>query len=244
MKFFFYNCYKIYAYTIFALTLIPFYPLTVFLVLNRKTKKWSTPVFWFWSILLSMLFAIFVRKNKVQIPKGPLIVIANHTSFLDIFMMYQILPFRNIVFMGKSEILKYPLIKTYFKYLHIPVNRNDKRQAAHSMLQAKAKLEAGWSIIIFPEGGIEDGLAPQMAEFKPGAFVMAKKNKTPILPISLISHYKLLAEPENQKGSSRPGISQVFLHDCILIEEILKYDVTDLSDFCRSKIESKLDQPE
>jgi len=225
----------------FALTLIPFYPITALLVVNKRTRKWSTYVFWFWSHVLSFLFLIFVQKNKAKIPKDPIIVIANHSSYLDIFMMYQILAFRHIVFMGKSEILNYPLIKTYFKFLHIPVDRSDKRKAAQSMLQAKSKLQDGWSIVIFPEGGIEDGLAPKMAEFKPGAFVMAQKNKVGILPISLITHYKLLTEPQNTKGGSRPGFSKVYLHPILNPHEIAEKEIEELTSISYATIASKLE---
>ena len=134
------NCYKGYAYSFFALSLIPFYPITALLVISPKTRKWSTYVFWFWSWMLSFGFLIFVRKNKQAVPSEPFIVIANHTSFLDIFMMYQVLPFKHLVFMGKSEILSYPIIKTYFKYLHIPVDRSNHRKAAQSLIDAGTKL--------------------------------------------------------------------------------------------------------
>lgn len=240
MKIVLYKCYKIYAYAIFALTLIPFYPITVLLIRSKKTKKWSTNVFWIWSNLLSILFFIFVKKNQTKLPKGPAIIVANHTSHLDIFLMYQILPHRHIVFMGKSEILSYPLIKTYFKHLHIPVNRNDKRQAAHAMLLAKSKLQEGWSIVIFPEGGIPDNLAPDLAEFKPGAFVMAQKNQVPIIPISMIDHYKLLSEPQNNQGSALPGISHVHIHPYLDSNEIRELDVEYLMRETRLMIRSKL----
>lgn len=158
---------------------------------------------------------IFVKKNKQKILDEPLIVIANHTSYLDIFMMYQILPMRHLVFMGKSEILKYPLIRTYFKYLHIPVDRSDKRKSAQSMLLAKKKLQEGYSIVIFPEGGIPDNQAPKMASFKLGAFVLAQKNQVPLVPITLKNHYLLLSEPQYFKNSARPGISHVYIHPVI-----------------------------
>jgi 1-acyl-sn-glycerol-3-phosphate acyltransferase len=181
-----------------------------------------------------------VKKNSSKLPDKQVIVIANHTSYLDIFMMYQILPMRHIVFMGKSEILNYPLIRTYFKHLHIPVNRSDKRQAAQSMLMAKRKLQEGWSIIIFPEGGIPDYIAPKMADFKPGAFVMAQKNNVSILALTLQSHYKLLSEPQNIKGSARPGISKVFVHPEISHEALMQHEVEYWMDFNKKLIEEQL----
>jgi len=215
VKIILYNTYKTYTYAVFALTLVVFYPLSALLVISPKTRKWSTAVFLFWSCLLSLLFMIFVNKNKQKILDEPLIVIANHTSYLDIFMMYQILPMRHLVFMGKSEILKYPLIRTYFKYLHIPVDRSDKRKSAQSMLLAKKKLQEGYSIVIFPEGGIPDNQAPKMASFKLGAFVLAQKNQVPLVPITLKNHYLLLSEPQYFKNSARPGISHVYIHPVI-----------------------------
>jgi 1-acyl-sn-glycerol-3-phosphate acyltransferase len=234
------NLYKLYAYTVFILTLFVFYPITALLVISPKTRKWSTAVFLVWSYLLSLLFLIFVSKQGAKPDKNPKIIIANHTSYLDIFLMYQILPMQHIVFMGKSEILNYPLIKTYFKYLHIPVNRSDKRQAAQSILMAKSKLQEGWSIVIFPEGGIPDYIAPEMADFKPGAFVMAQKNQVSILPMSLQTHYKLLSEPQNMKGSARPGLAKVFIHPEISIDELNTKEIEYWMEKTRDLISSKL----
>lgn len=142
--------------------------------------------------------------------------------------------------MGKSEILNYPLIRTYFKHLHIPVNRSDKRQAAQSMLMAKRKLQEGWNIIIFPEGGIPDHIAPKMADFKPGAFVMAQKNKVAILPITLINHFILLSEPQNMQGSARPGIAKVHFHPIISVDELEQKDPEIWMQETRDLIASKL----
>jgi 1-acyl-sn-glycerol-3-phosphate acyltransferase len=142
--------------------------------------------------------------------------------------------------LGKSEILNYPLIKTYFKYLHIPVDRNDKRKAAQSMLMAKRKLQEGWSIVIFPEGGIPDYIAPEMADFKPGAFVMAEKNKVSILPLTLKTHYKLLSEPQNIKGSARQGLDEVYFHPEISTDELNTKEMEYWMEKTRDLISSKL----
>jgi 1-acyl-sn-glycerol-3-phosphate acyltransferase len=234
------NLYKIYVYTVFAVTLIPFYPITAVLIKSERTKKWSTPVFLVWSYLLSFLFLIFVKRNKAKTPNQSAVIIANHTSHLDIFLMYQILPMRNIVFMGKHEILRYPFIRTYFKGLHIPVDRSDKRQSAQSMFLAKRKLDEGWSVVIFPEGGIPDFVAPKMAAFKSGAFVIAQKAKVPIIPISLCNHFELLSEPQNTQGSAHPGFSNVYIHPIISPDVIQQSAIEYLMDSSRDLITSKL----
>lgn len=234
------NSYKIYAFSFFALSLIPFYPITALLVLNPKTRKFSTYIFWCWSWVLSIGFLIFVRKNKQTIPNEPFVVIANHTSFLDVFMMYQVLPFKHLVFMGKSEILSYPLIKTYFKHLHIPVDRGKHRQAALSLVLAGKKLEQGYTIVIFPEGGIFDNPPPKMSPFKPGAFVLAQRSKVDVLPISFQNHYKLLSEPQNFNGGGRPGIARAFLHPLLDKNEISEKHVDELALIAYHLINAKL----
>jgi 1-acyl-sn-glycerol-3-phosphate acyltransferase len=80
--------------------------------------------------------------------------------------MYSIFPKHPFLFLGKDEILTYPIIKTYFKGLNIPVYRKDKRKAAISFIQAKKAVRDGWSIVIFPEGGIPDENKPALIPFK------------------------------------------------------------------------------
>ena len=65
--------------------------------------------------------------ENAELPEGPYVIVSNHTSYLDIFFMHSILPKYPFVFLGKSELLYYPIIRTYFKNLNIPVYRKDKR---------------------------------------------------------------------------------------------------------------------
>ena len=67
------------------------------------------------------IFCFYIVRNvqSAELPDGPYIIVANHTSYLDIFFMYSMLPKHPFVFLGKSEILTYPIIRTYFKNLNI-----------------------------------------------------------------------------------------------------------------------------
>ena len=53
--------------------------------------------------------------SRNPLPEGPYVIVANHTSYLDIFFMYSILPKHPFVFLGKSEILTYPIIAPILK---------------------------------------------------------------------------------------------------------------------------------
>jgi len=163
-------------------------------------------------------YALEVKDSSGKI-ETPYILCANHTSYLDIFFMYSILPKNKFLFMGKSEILSYPLLKTFFKNLNIPVYRENRLKAAKSFIQARNEIAKGWSIIIFPEGGIPE-TTPYLMEFKDGAFKLAKSAKVGILPLTFQNNYHLFSDPEDLLGFAHPGLAQVTIHPFITKEKV------------------------
>ncbi len=145
--------------------------------------------------------------------------------------MYSLLPRHRFLFMGKSEILSYPLMKTFFKRLNIPVYRKDRMKSAKSFIQAKNAIKDGWSIVIFPEGGIPDDHLPQMVPFKDGAFKLSKNARIPIVPITFLDHYHMFSDPDQVLGYAHPGISRVYMHDVISVEKQSGMSETELSDY-------------
>ncbi len=179
-------------------------------------------------------------KKKSPLPEAPYIIVANHSSYLDIFLMYSILPEAPFLFLGKGEILSYPIIKTYFKGLNIPVHRKDRAKAARSFIKAKEEVKNGWSLVIFPEGGIPDENNPKMVPFKKGAFRLAKDLKIPIIPITFTNNYQLFSDPTQVLGPARPGLSNVYVHDFISPETYEHMTETELSTYCFDVINSAL----
>ena len=131
--------------------------------------------------------------------------------------------------MGKAEILKYPLMKTLFKHLNIPVHRDSQIKSAKAFITAKKALKEGWSIVIFPEGKIPDDNCPTMIPFRDGAFKLAKSANVPLLPLTFTNNYYLFSDPENIMGPARPGISHVYLHDFIPVEVVKELSEKELS---------------
>lgn len=174
----------------------------------------------------------FIR--KADLPKGPYIIIANHASYLDIFFMYSILPQNRFLFLGKSEILSYPIIGTYFRGLNIPVDRKDRTKAAVSLTKAQKAVKEGWSIVIFPEGTIPDDNCPVMLPFKAGAFKLAKSLSIPIVPLTFTTNFRLFSDPTDLLGPARPGISRVYLHPSIPVDFINDIDERELRNLCHS----------
>jgi len=141
--------------------------------------------------------------------------------------------------MGKSELLSYPIIKTYFKNLNIPVDRSNKVRAGQAFIKAKQALEEGFSLVIFPEGGIPHKNAPELGNFKDGAFLLAEKTGVPLIPIAFLNHHKLFSDPGDFFGSARPGVSRVSVHDPVYVEV---GHVAETRKLCRDLIQSSLDE--
>lgn len=135
------------------------------------------------------------------------IVTPNHTSYLDILLLYVLIPGK-FVFVGKSELLSYPLFNIFFKEFNIAVDRERIKSGHDAMNRSKQALADGYSVVIFPEGTIP-AEAPKVSRFKNGAFKLAMETHTPIVPVIFHDNYHLMEDAGLWKGSARPGKSRI-----------------------------------
>ncbi len=232
---------KCYIGIVFCALALVLYPFFFIVLLSPKGKKSSFRLFVFWSWLMRIFCFYPVKKVSVaQQPNGPYVIVANHSSYLDIFLMHSILPKHPFLFLGKSEILSYPIIRTYFKGLNIPVHRGNKMKSGRSFVLAKRAVEQGWSIVIFPEGTIPDDDCPKMIPFKEGAFKLAKSLNIPIVPVTFTNNYRLFSDPTNILGPAHPGISRVHILPSIGVDEMAELSVKELTELCFNRINAPL----
>lgn len=211
--------YKLYFGLIFVISLCIFYFPIRFFLTKEKRKRKAHRLFVIWSRCVQVaIFIPFKIQQKEKLPDGQIIICANHSSYLDIILLPSLMSHYPFIFIGKHEVLGYPLIKTFFKLLHISVDRSSKIQSARSFVKINRAYKDGWSIAIFPEGGIPDDNRPKMAPFKNGAFKLAMDNKATIVPITFINNYCLLSDPSDILGPARPGNSKVIIHEAITSE--------------------------
>lgn len=232
---------KVYVAIVFAVFAVLFYPFLWVVLLVPSWKKSSFRIFVAWSWMMRVFCLYGIRKVVSNpLPDGPYVIVSNHSSYLDIFLMHSLLPKYPFLFMGKAEILSYPIIRTYFKGLNIPVYRKDRQKAARSFIMAKRAVEQGWSIVIFPEGTIPETGNPKMLPFKQGAFKLARSLNIPIVPITFTNNYHLFSDPENLLGPAHPGISRVYIHPHVSAEHVQSMSVEALTDHCFDVINEPL----
>ncbi|MBT8148743.1 MAG: HAD-IB family hydrolase [Gammaproteobacteria bacterium] len=112
----------------------------------------------------------------------PAIFTFNHQSYLDAVVMARLLRHDFVAFCKQevaSNRLLGPLLR---KHGTIFIDRAGKNQS-NCINQAKNSLRAGKSLMIAPEG--TRSTTGELLEFKPGAFLLAKKLRVPIVPVVL-----------------------------------------------------------
>jgi 1-acyl-sn-glycerol-3-phosphate acyltransferase len=129
-------------------------------------------------LLMRILFRI-EHHGMENVPlNGPLIVIANHTTYCDPFWI-SVRIYRALRFMAWDKIFELPIAGSTFRWLGaFPVSlENPESSALKTSLKV---LRAGEALMIFPEGGRSpDG---NLLPFKEGAAHLALKRGIPILP--------------------------------------------------------------
>src|SRR5436190_3182885 len=107
-----------------------------------------------WAFFLHCAIGVPLRvERRAALPEPPYIICCNHSSYLDIIQMYNVVP-RYFLFMGKYELLKWPLFNIFFQGMNIAVNRGSHIEAGKAFPRAAQAIDRGTSIAIFPEGTI------------------------------------------------------------------------------------------
>ncbi|MEQ9063577.1 MAG: lysophospholipid acyltransferase family protein [Vicingaceae bacterium] len=138
------------------------------------------------------------------------IVVSNHQSHFDIFVIYGWLKM-DMKWVMKKELRKIPFIGyACEKVGHIIVDRSDRAAAIQAIEKAKKNIVNGTSVMFFPEGTrSKDGA---IGVFKKGAFVLALQLGLPILPITINGTRKILPS-----GSLDllPGRAEAIVHPAV-----------------------------
>ncbi len=202
--------YRIWFYILVAVPIILLFPFLLLCSLSEKTYPqffWIARNLWANFILYGMgCFPAVTWEQRIEKGKSYMLV-ANHTSMLDIMLMLKISknPF---VFVGKKELSKIPLFGFFFKRVCIMVDREDTRSRTGVYRRAQRRLNQGLSICIFPEGGVPDE-SILLDSFKDGAFKMAIAHKIPVVPMTFYDGKKRFSFTFLSGG---PGVLRAKVH--------------------------------
>ncbi len=183
--------YFVYVPLVYLYTLV----LGIFSLLSSLFDRGGRVQHWFariWSrmILKTGLVALHVEGLENIDPSRPVVYAANHLSALDIPVLYAGIPGQFRI-MAKRELFRYPVLGWHLKRSgQIPIVYGDAHASLRSLNKASESLRHGLPVMVFPEGGRSE--TGQLQPFLGGAFLVAIRTKTPVVPIAIVGTYEML----------------------------------------------------
>lgn len=115
-----------------------------------------------------------------RVPSKPVIYVCNHLGYVDPVAFCSVVPCSPI---AKSEVSQWPGLGSLARRTGaIFVERGNPYSGALALRKARRSLNAGVSVLNFPEGTTTTG---QLLEFHRGVFGLAEKMGVPVVPVAV-----------------------------------------------------------
>lgn len=196
-------------------------------------RLWALGVFYG----MGFRYELIKKTSKSLNSNRQYIVIANHTSVIDVMLMVILLPNHPICFVGKKELVKIPIFGTIYKRVAVMVDRNSPKSRAEVYTRSAERMRSGQNMVIFPEGGVPDDTSIILDDFKNGAFSLAVEHSMPLAIFTFIG-LKEMFPFDNSKGY--PGKIKVFLNE--IIDNPITYNVEELKVKAHQLIKNTLEE--
>jgi 1-acyl-sn-glycerol-3-phosphate acyltransferase len=233
--------YQPYKYLVFApflgLSTLVFACIAVFLCLFVKPRFVSAITGVPWARLNAMMtpMRLTVRGRENVDPRQSYVVVSNHQSHYDIFVLYGYLgiDFRWIM---KQELRKVPAIGVSCDMLgHIFIDRSNHVAAMATIEAAKERITGGTSVLFFPEG--TRSRTGNLRVFKKGAFHFARDLGLPILPVTIVGTRDVLPA---DGIDLKPGRAELIIHPPVDLEGDSRQEIAALMGRVRDTIAAPL----
>lgn len=164
--------------------------------------------------------------------KEPVVVIANHQSFVDIPLLLGYLDI-NIGFVAKEEIRRWYLFNLWMERAQcVFLDRSSPKKALNSFSKAVQFIRDGKSVCVFPEGSrTRDG---KVGEFKRGSFKLALESGVKVLPITIDGTYDVMNK--NKFYIQRRKKILLTIGEIIDIKKIDKFELKEINGRIREEI--------
>jgi len=147
------------------------------------TSWWSGLCLWIAGLSVSVV-------NADNIPLKPSVLVMNHGSALDIFLVEKLLGYAPRIWLSKDEYKKTPILNWILYRMHVMVDASSATKAAHALktLHKKAA-EYGAHVLLFPEGArFNDG---KIHRFFKGFSLLSSVLKQPVVPVYIDNAFRV-----------------------------------------------------
>lgn len=150
---------------------------------------------------IRLFIGLRVRGRESLNGSSPFVLVANHSSHLDtvsLLSLFSITRLRNIRPVAAADYFarnRFVSMFTRIAFNILPIARKNISAENNPLRQMQAAIEAGYSLIIFPEG--TRGSGDEMAPFKAGvAHLLERTPGLPVVPAYLVNMGRSLPKGE------------------------------------------------
>jgi 1-acyl-sn-glycerol-3-phosphate acyltransferase len=159
-------------------------------------KRWSRDNLWLSRTRVELEGLEYIDRTQSQL------LVANHSGLHDILSLAAFLPIR-FRWIAKKSLFKVPFMGWHMtRSGYIPIDRDNPREAAKTILAAAKIIKGGVSAIAFPEG--KRSRTGDLDAFEGGAFALALRTGTPLVPITLEGSHRVIVP---QTFMVNPGVT-------------------------------------
>ena len=133
------------------------------------------------ALILFPIKKIYLRKNKKEKYKGPVVIAMNHTAFLDYVEALLAFPGRRKYVLVGSQFYNYNPVLTFLMKAMGVIKVDSVTGNMDAVNKAVEQINKGHSILIFPEGHIET--EGKLLEYKQAAALISLSAGVPIVPV-------------------------------------------------------------
>ena len=157
-------------------------------------------------VLHQWLNPLWKFKTSGQLPankRNPYVMVSNHESFVDMLLLSHLK--MEMKYLSKESFLRIPLVGWMMKMSgDVSVLRGDRSSGAAALIVCEKWLKRKMSVMIFPEGTRSfDG---EMRGFKDGAFILAIRTQTPMLPVVVHGTRSALRKSDWRMGDAKAEV--------------------------------------
>ncbi len=204
---------KILIFFLIVVTFLLISFLTDLIVRDRKKKLISfSRIASFYGKISLMLFGVKINLKNLDRYKGTkenYMIVSNHLSYLDIFVIYSVIP---SVFVANSELEEEFPLGAVTKYGGgVFVERRNRSRLLDDLSNISSVLDMGLNIVLFPEGTTSNGEG--VAPFKAPFLKSAINTGANVLPLCI--NYKKI----NGESVDKENKNLIFYYESITFFE-------------------------
>jgi 1-acyl-sn-glycerol-3-phosphate acyltransferase len=154
-------------------------------------RQWTSHL-WYESVYCSAHLACTLglslrTTGRAHVPTcGPVLLIANHQSFLDPVLV-GLATRRHLSYLARKSLFRHPLFRSLIGSLNaVPIDQDSVGKEGLKVVLNQ--LQIGRAVLVFPEGTrTEDGT---MSDFRPGIHLLIRRTDCQIVPVGIAGAYE------------------------------------------------------